>query len=422
MTSAQHIHIMGLGVAEKAHLSLEAEKALKASKLVIGSERQLQTIKAFFPEHGLADISFTVLPKLSELKALIEAAGEQAVTVLASGDPLFYGIGKWFGKHFVAENLSYYPGVSSVQAACHQLGWSLQDVEVLSLHGRPLDKIRTQLKAHTKLAILTDKFSQPEELAEECWLAGFEQSRIWVCENLGYAQQRVQEFDVQTLLEETFDFDLLHVTLIDVQGVGGFLPNFPGIPDHHFITGEVPGKGMISKREVRLQILSMLQASNTDVVWDIGAGCGGVAVELAYWNQQLNVHAIECHAQRLQYLQQNRSRFGVVSNLHIVEGRAPECLEALPLPNKVFIGGSDGELNSLLQQLWPLLPVNGVIVASAVIAGSKNILNSFALTLPAAQVECVELAVKRGSIEEGSLAFQGKLPVEIYKFTKVDKA
>ncbi|NRB38451.1 MAG: precorrin-6y C5,15-methyltransferase (decarboxylating) subunit CbiE [Pseudomonadales bacterium] len=411
------IHIIGLGVSEKAELSSSAQEALLGSSVVVGSQRQIEVVRSLFSEK--TDVEFVVLPKLAQLKALIEQHAEKEIAVLASGDPLFYGIGRWFGKSFEAEHLSFYPAVSSVQAACHSVGWSLQDVDVLSLHGRSLDKIRTRLKSNSRLAILTDKNSQPEDLAEECWLAGFEQSRIWVCENLGYQQEKIREFSVVELLEDEFEFDALHVTLIETKGMGGFLPNFPGIPDQHFITGEVPGKGMISKREVRLQILSLMQPANDDVIWDIGAGCGGVAVELAYWNERVAVHAIEFHSQRLTYLNQNRQRFGVVSNLHIVQGRAPDCLGDLPLPNKVFIGGSDGELNTLLNQVWQMLPENGVLVASAVMASTKKQLQDFALTLSAKQVECVELAVKRGTLnEQGELEMQGKLPVEIFKFTK----
>mgnify|MGYP000129670695 CR=1 FL=1 len=418
---AKMIHIIGLGVAENAELAAQAQAALLAADIVIGSERQIDVVRSLFTKDSV--VEFLFLPKLSELKTVINSAAEKTIAVLASGDPLFYGIGRWFTKHFAAQQLHFYPAVSSVQAACHQLGWSLQDVDVLSLHGRPLEKIRLHLKAQSKLAILTDKNSQPEDLAEECWLAGFEHSSIWVCEKLGYADQTVREFSVQELLEESFDFDPLHVSLIDLKGEGGFLPNFPGIPDHHFITGTVSGKGMISKREVRLQILSMLQAANEDVIWDIGAGCGGVAVELAYWNQRIAVHAIECHEQRLLYLQQNQQRFGVVSNCHIVAGRAPECLTTLPMPNKVFIGGSDGELQALLQQVWQLLPIGGVIVASAVIEGTKQQLQAFALSLLPAQVECVELAVKRGSINaEAELDFKAKLPVQIFKFIKTGES
>ena len=411
------IHIIGLGVAEQTQLSVAAEQALQRSAVVIGSERQCSTL-------SLSGLNVIPLPKLSALKALLKTYEGMDVAILASGDPLYYGIGRWFTKNFRIEQLTFFPAISSVQAACHRQGLSLQDVSVISLHGRPLEKIRSQLKANKTLVILTDKNSQPQILAEECQAAGFSQSQITVLENLGYQQEgrqeRKQSFSVDELLSQPGKlFDPLHVTIINVVGKGGVLPEFPGFPDSHFVTGEEPGRGMISKREVRLTILSYLQPTKDDVIWDIGAGCGGVAVELAYWNEHATIYAVECHQQRLHYLQQNRQRFGVVQNLHIVEGRAPEVLADLPVPNKVFIGGSNGELEKLLQGVWEALPEKGMLVASGVIENTKKQLQRFAKGLQPQQLESVELAVKRGHLDNGDLQFVPKLPVEIFMFKKM---
>ena len=152
-------------------------------------------------------------------------------------------------------------------------------------------------------------------------------------------------------------------------------------------------------------------------------GCGGVSVELALWQPQAKVYAIEFHQQRLAYLQQNREHFGVVKNLHVIEGRAPEALAELPAPNKVFIGGSDGELQPLLTKIWQQLPDDGVLVASGVIDSTKQQLQAFAKTLLPTQVESVELSVKRGELEindaeQNDIVYTAKLPVEIFKFTK----
>lgn len=416
------IHILGLGVSEQAVFTGDALKALKQSNLIIGSQRQLDVVNPLLDD-GNAVVERVVLPKLSELKALIENRLDESIVVLASGDPLFYGIGRWFGKIFSSEELAFYPGVSSVQAACHRQGLSLQDVCVLSLHGRSLEKIRTKLKAKSTLVVLTDKKSQPQVLARECAAAGFSESILSVYENLGYEKEASHTFSVDELLSSPDRiFDPLHVTIIQVRGEGGVLPEFPGIPDAHYSTGAEPGKGMISKREVRLAILSHLQPTKGDVIWDVGAGCGGVAVELAVWNEDVSVHAVECHSDRLACLVENRSRFGVVSNLHIHEGRAPEVLACLPKANKVFIGGSDGELKNLLVLAWQQLPEDGLLVASAVMEKTKNQLRGFAETLfqedSNVMLESVEVGVKRGQFVDGQLTYVEKLPVEIFTFTK----
>lgn len=414
----QKIHIIGLGVAETAVFSKEAKAALLNADLVIGAERQLETIAAVLSDKTTADT--LLLPKLSDLQGLLEQQTNKIIAVLASGDPLYYGIGRWFTQQFDAQCLSFYPAVSSIQAACHECGLSLQDVEVISLHGRPLEKIRTKLHKNKTLVLLTDKNSQPQILAKECLVAGFSESVLTVCENLGYAQQQVRSFSVTELLtNRALTFDPLHVTVIKVAGVGGVLPEFPGIPDTNFITGAEPGKGMISKREVRLVILSLLQPTADDVIWDIGAGCGGVSVELAYWNDTATVYAVEHNEDRLRYLLANCQRFGVTHNVNIISGRAPKALEDLPKPSKIFIGGSDGELTSLLTQAWQLLPIGGLLVASAVMESTKLQLKTFSENNKDHVVESIEVSVKRGSLQKGEMNYQAKLPVEIFQFKKL---
>ncbi|WP_082354103.1 precorrin-6y C5,15-methyltransferase (decarboxylating) subunit CbiE [Marinagarivorans algicola] len=459
------IHIIGLGVAQTAVLNTTAIQALRTANTVIGAARQLATVGHVINDKKPRCIE---LPRLCELTALIESLAGNVV-VLASGDPLYYGIGRWFTQRFAAVQLRFYPAVSSVQAACHRLGLALQDVEVLSLHGRPVEKLRTKLKANKHLLILTDKNSHPQRLAQECLAANYPDTQISICENLGYndigcndidnndltnketsskktssqnqapdniqcKQERVSTWPAQALANSTQVFSDLHVTHLHVRGHGGVLPEFPGIPDHHFQTGAAPGKGMISKREVRLAILSMMGVCAQDVVWDIGAGCGGVAIELALWNEQANIYAIECHTQRLAFLRQNQQHFGVVQNLHVIAGRAPAVLVNLPAPNKVFIGGSDGELEALLHSAWAVLPDHGVLVASGVIERTKHILQRFADDIlnaqinsapvkspkssVASQVESIELGVKRGEKVDGRMQYVAKLPIEIFKFTK----
>ncbi len=475
------VHIIGLGVAQTAVLNTAAVQALRTANTVIGAARQLATVGHIIKDKKPRCIE---LPKLCELAVLIESlVGD--VVVLASGDPLYYGIGRWFTQRFAAAQLRFYPAVSSVQVACHRLGLALQDVEVLSLHGRPVEKLRTKLKANKHLLILTDKNSNPQRLAQECLAANYPDTQISVCENLGYSsagysnadnngldknhlkntaagskktgsqnqapnntqrkQERVSTWQAQALANSAQVFSDLHVTHLHVRGHGGVFPEFPGIADHHFQTGAAPGKGMISKREVRLAILSMMGVCAQDVVWDIGAGCGGVAIELALWNEQANIYAIECHTQRLAFLRQNQQHFGVVQNLHIIAGRAPAALADLPAPNKVFIGGSDGELEALLHTVWAALPDHGVLVASGVIERSKHILQRFADDIfnaqinsaqvnnaevnnaeshnlvkqsVASQVESIELGVKRGKRVDGRMQYVAKLPIHIFKFTK----
>jgi precorrin-6Y C5,15-methyltransferase (decarboxylating) len=424
------IHIIGLGVTEHAELNRSARIALEGSNWVVGSARQLQVIEHLKPE----TTQTLLLPPLRELSTWLESIEpSDKVSILASGDPLFYGIGRWFSKHYPADKLSFYPAVSSIQAACHALGLSLQDVDVLSLHGRPVAQIRKTLKPAQTLVVLSDKKSVPQILAQECINAGFEKSVITVCETLGYPEQKISRFEVSHLSELEQLFDPLHLSVIEVQGTGWVLPSFPGIPNENFIT-EVTDTGtaeknqaknnsaMLTKREVRLAILSLIQANNSDVIWDIGAGCGSVAVELAYWNKQVQVHAVEHHEARLACLEANRDRFGVISQLNIIAGSAPEKLSGLPDPTKVFIGGSGGSLPEILALVWQKLPIGGVLVASAVTEATKQHLFQFMNTRESVQdvdVETLQINVSKGSKLAGQLLYRPSLPVTLIKFMKL---
>ncbi|WP_051227952.1 precorrin-6y C5,15-methyltransferase (decarboxylating) subunit CbiE [Oceanospirillum beijerinckii] len=483
------LHIIGLGVSDTARLSDEAVIALQSCDAVYGSDRQLATVSGYLVT-GSKDASFSggvictesarcpesragtdavgtdktaylndnsvshpavsipdlcALPRLTELKDQLtdRLSDDQTICVLASGDPLFFGIGRWLKQHFEQWGISFYPAVSSIQAACHKLGLSLQDVQVVSLHGRPLISLRRHLKQNQTLVMLTDKHSYPESIVQECLTAGFTGFTLTVCEDMGYPQERVTTVEVsseqQIDLSALSDVSPLHVSVLQLKQVRTelaqssqtqseqsqpdrvYLPEFPGIPDQHFITDGPAGKGMITKREVRLNILSLLQLAKGDVLWDIGAGCGGVAVELSYWQPGAEVWAIEHHPERLVCLEANRERFGVVSNLKVVTGRAPEALYDLPTANKTFIGGSDGELPKLLDLCWQQLPDQGVLVASAVTENTRqHLLNFYQQRQQAtdAQLDTLQVAISKGAELAGQLMYRPTLPVTLFRFEK----
>ncbi|WP_240923690.1 precorrin-6y C5,15-methyltransferase (decarboxylating) subunit CbiE [Psychromonas sp. SA13A] len=443
----REIAVIGLGVTENAMLSEQALLALQSADLVIGSERQLLTLEkqlAFQPKvealtegeqqqvEPKAEVlppRTEIIPKLKQLKALIET--EQKVVVLGSGDPLYYGIGTWISKNFHDAAVRFFPAVSSITQACHSLSIAQQDVNVVSLHGRPLAKLKVELKAQQTLLLLTDKDSMPQHIAAICEQTGFTQAEIIVCERLGYSQQKISRFSVSELLTAESEgnlqtFDALHVSFVICGANKGYLPEFPGIKDTDFETGELGSKGMISKREVRLAILSLLQPSKNDIIWDIGAGCGGVAVELAYWQPQAKIYAIEHNQARFDCLLQNQQKFGVVNNLSTQFGRAPEVLSKPPFSEqpaakKIFIGGSDGALPMLLETLWDKLPEGGQIVVSAVMERTKSQLFDFYSIrdkVADSELETLQVAVNKSRTLGGQLAYKPALSVSLFSFTK----
>lgn len=420
------IHIIGLGVNAKANLDESAQAALanlSEQDIVLGSPRQHDTISTYIHVGKVCD-----LPKLKQLEKDFETwqqQGVKQVAVLASGDPLYYGIGAWLMRAFPAEQLCFYPNVSSIQAACHRLGLSLQGVQVVSLHGRPLASLRRHLQSNRTLALLTDQYSQPQHIAQECVQAGLDESEIIVCEALGYQQEKVRHFVAKDLINTDLEFDPLNVIVVKASQQVSFYPTAPGIPDANFVTDKGDGKGMITKREVRLAILSYMNIDDGDTVWDIGAGCGGVSVELAYWHPRSRVVAIEHHPERLTCLTANQERFGVVQNLSIVAGRAPDVLVDLPsqidTPNKVFIGGSDGELSDLMTQVWARLPVGGSLMVSAVTEDTKFQVIQFAQVREVANdadEQSLQVSVAKGERLAGQRLYRPSLPVTLFHFTK----
>ncbi len=432
------IHVIGLGAAEQAVLTANAMQALDNSQVIIGSPRQLETVSIYLNSDSefVAQPRLIELPKLNELKELLtelstHQASDLQISILASGDPLYFGIGRWLSKQSDISELSifselcFYPGISSIQAACHKLGLSMQDCDAISLHGRPVETLRSLIRHNQTLVILTDKHSQPKRLAQECSDMGYQNAKITVCEDLGYEKEQVRSFSIETLLtdspaEPNLNFSDLQVTVIET-GISQLMPQFPGFNDELFITGKEAGKGLITKREVRLAVLSLLQPSRGDVAWDVGAGCGGIAVEWAYWNKQGQVLAIEHNDQRFDCLQQNSQRFGVVDNLKPIQGRAPAVLDTLPQANKIFIGGSDGEMSELLAFCWMQLPEQGVLVVSAVMETTKQQLLTFRdelLMVGNAVIETSQVAISRGEELAGQLVYRPNLPVTLFRFQK----
>lgn len=421
------IHVIGLGVSAQANLDLEAQAllaSLTVADKVLGSTRQLATLT-----HSPCQAQPQALPKLSELADYIARWQQQGVTklaVLASGDGLHYGIGAWLGR-FAQGNpriskIRYYANVSSVQVACHRLGLAMQDVQVVSLHGRPLASLRRYLQPNRCLILLTDSLSQPQHIAQELVQAGLDESQLQVCEALGYEHEKLTGYCAKELAELDDEFDPLNLVVVTTSGQRSFYPSAPGIAETSFVTDKGQGKGMITKREVRLAALSYLAPDAEDVVWDIGAGCGGVSVELAYWQAKAKIYAVEHHPERLACLEENRQRFGVMQNLHIIAGRAPQALAELPLPNKVFIGGSDGTLDSLLAQVWSLLPVGGCLVVSAVTENSRcqlmGFMNARDLAADAAE-DGLQIATSKSERLAGQRIFRPSLPVNLYQFIKI---
>lgn len=406
------ITVIGLGICQPPLLNAKALSALGSCDCIMGSPRQLESMAhaQVVANQSRTQPASLCLPKLKHIAH--EIKGFDHVVILASGDPLLFGIGKYLQSEF-GDQVTCISGVSSLQGACELTGLSLQDAQLVSLHGRPLNHLKRHLQPHRTLLILTDQNSHPQAIAKVLVAANLGLSKIHVCERLGYEDQNQQQFIAQDLATNSTPFASLHVSVVHTLGIGHVMPNFPGIEDAHFVTDGESGKGLLTKREVRLNILSLLQPAPQDIAWDIGAGCGGVTIEWALWNPQGQVYAIEHHDQRIACLEANKEAFGVSANLSVIQGRAPDCLKELPFPDKIFIGGSGGELSRIMQLAWQLLKPGGRLATSAVTEPSKAALRQFSLHIEQQPADYLQVAISRHDTIAGQDLLRPALPVTL---------
>ncbi|ALA58020.1 bifunctional cobalt-precorrin-7 (C(5))-methyltransferase/cobalt-precorrin-6B (C(15))-methyltransferase [Nitrospira moscoviensis] len=359
MSPRRAITLVGIGDDGCVSLTSRAVSAVTKAGVLVGGERHLE----FFPQfHGerivLKGGLSTVLDRVAEL------AEEQNVCVLASGDPMFFGIGGLVIKRLGAEHVEILPQPSSVQWAFARAGLKWDDAAFLSLHGRSAEGFLTRLKRHAKVAILTDENTSPPVLArrmtehgETAWIA-------WVCENLGGPDERVRRFTVEDLAA-CQDIGPLNVLLLVRSDPSWRVPcTIPFLHEDAFAK-RMPKKGLITKREVRLLSLAAMGIRPDSVIWDIGAGSGSVSVEAALLAPEGRVYAIEVDQEGVEMCRENL-RAHAVDNVRVIAGRAPEVLADLEPPDAVFVGGSKGSIEEIIDIVFDRLQPGGHLVVNAI--------------------------------------------------------
>jgi len=363
------IAVVGIGLDGAEGLSPAIRQMVAQAQVLVGSDRHL----AYFPDHPAEKISLgTITSAIAQIHSHLSSAAPSpgCVVVLASGDPLFFGIGRLLLQHFAPNQLAFYPHLSSVQLAFSRIKQPWQDACLLSLHGRsPELLIQALQRGEPTIALLTDEVQTPGAIARLLQtLALPSRYRLWVCENLGGADETVRSFSPDAMPEDAFapltvvilQRDSEEPTTLSPETLAT-LPTF-GIPDSLFASfGDRPG--LMTKREVRVLALGELSLHGELVIWDIGAGTGSVAVEMARLCPRSPVFAIEKSAAGIALIEQNRQRFQCL-NLTPCHGQAPAALAKLPAPDRVFLGGSGGQLIPILDQVAQVLAPQGIVVAA----------------------------------------------------------
>jgi precorrin-6B C5,15-methyltransferase / cobalt-precorrin-6B C5,C15-methyltransferase len=401
--------VVGIGDDGCAGLTSRAANAVASAHVLVGGERHL----AFFPQWKgerivLKDGLAAALERVAQL------AAEHNVCVLASGDPLFYGIGARVVKAVGAEHVELIPHPSALQWAFARIGLKWDDAQVISLHGRSPEGFVTRLRRLHKVAVFTDEESSPARLAAHLLAHGQAGFRAWVCENLGSDGERVRAFTLEALAATT-DIGPLNVLILERE------PGFRPAPALSFLHEDdfakrMPKKGLITKREARLLSLAHLRVRPTDVVWDIGAGSGSVAIEAAMLAYEGRVLAVECDPEGVAICREN-ARAHAVDNLQVVAGLAPEALADLPAPDAVFVGGSKGALDAIVEVALDRLPSGGRLVCNAITL--ENVSEAYAcLRRRGLHPEVTMLGLSRAEPLARYMRWEAHNPIHIFAVEK----
>lgn len=348
------IYVIGAGVEGQEGFSRRALDLVGQADVLIGGVRQLELFPTFAGE------TLTVGEDLAPVvKCLEQATG--AVVVLASGDPLFFGIGRYLLRNMPDAELEFVPNVSSVQYAFAKIREPWDDAISVSAHGRGMKSAVDQIVAHDKVAILTDEINTPQAIARELIERGRDGYTAYLCEDLGSAEESITHTDLKGLLK--VDAAPLNVLILIKEYEAGGEGAGPclGIPDDEFATV----KKLITREEVRAVSLAKLRLRHDMTLWDIGAGSGSVSIEADHLVPNGRVFAVERNQQCLAYFKKNLQKFHA-RNITLVAEAAPACLDDLPDPDRVFIGGSGGHLWEILSAVDGRLPTGGRVVLNAV--------------------------------------------------------
>ena len=371
------VYLVGVGLGNPATMTLAAREAIAASPLLIGAPRLLDGYvgKTLLPLIAAADIA-----------AAIESAQEGPAAVLLSGDVGFYSGAKNLYPLLKDHQVVTIPGISSLVYFCARLHTTWQDAFLVSAHGRS-HNAPGAVQSHEKTFLLTGGTYRAGDLCQQLTEWGLGHVTVHVGERLSYADEAITTGTAQELAGK--EFDSLAVVLAENPAPIRRPLSAPGLPDEAFLRDKVP----MTKEEVRCLSISKLRLEPHHTLWDVGAGTGSVSAEGALAVPEGRVFAIEQKKEAVALLEKNKASLGL-TNLHIVPGSAPEALRDLPAPDRVFLGGSSGNMEAILRCALEKNPAVRVVVNAVTLETTAEILRCFA-ALDLTDTDMVQVAATR---------------------------
>jgi precorrin-6B C5,15-methyltransferase / cobalt-precorrin-6B C5,C15-methyltransferase len=395
------VTIIGTGVSPD-DLTETQRSIIRAADVLVGGKRLLA------PFEDLTCRRFVIDKNLKALGDFLE--GEmtgQTIVVLASGDPLFFGIGAFLIRRLGSDRIRILPNISAVATAFSRLGLPWQEARVISLHGRShTGQLLHDLSVGDTVAVYTDPSHDPAWLAACLMENGLNDVTFTVLEQLGTPSERITRTTPEGARVQTFSE--LNLVVLQPDSKRQTRPAlFPGMPDDWF----AHEKGLITKAEVRAVTLSRLRLFDRAIFWDLGAGSGSVSIEAGQAITRGSIFAVEQHASRIAHIRENITRFGI-GNIKVVEAHLPEGLGDLPDPDRIFIGGGGENLAQIIHVATDRLTESGIIVVNTVLIDNlttaRTVLDDLGF-----DVDMVQIQVSRGKPMPYSQRFEAANPVWI---------
>ncbi|MBU3261670.1 precorrin-6y C5,15-methyltransferase (decarboxylating) subunit CbiE [Roseovarius sp. PS-C2] len=394
------LHIVGIGEDGLAGLLPATRAVVEAAEVIVGGERHHKLAESVGAERIAWPSPFDAL--IGTLNGL----RGRRVVVLATGDPLWFSVGARIGREIDPAQITYHPQLSAFQLAAARMGWSLADVETLTVHGRPVEQMIAFIQPDARLLILTTGAETPARIAAFLAERGFGQSKMSVLANMGGADEARIDGVAEAWDHTVPEFNTLAVECIAAPDAA-LLPRVPGLPDDLF-----RHDGTMTKQEVRAVTLAKLMPMRGALLWDIGTGCGSVAVEWMRGARYARAIGIEPRADRREMAAANALALGV-PRLELVEGHVPQALEGLAAPDAVFIGG--GLSRETFEAAWVALRPLGRMVCNAVTLESEALLVALHKDYGG---QLVKLSVNRAAPVGGLTGWRPLMPVTQWSLVK----
>jgi precorrin-6B C5,15-methyltransferase / cobalt-precorrin-6B C5,C15-methyltransferase len=398
------IVLVGIGADGWPGLASRARAMVETAGVVIGGQRQLDLL----PDTVVAERVSWPSPLRPVVHELVDRHRSRGLVVLASGDPMFFGIGRALVEEVGPQSLQVLPHPSSISLACARLGWPVEDTDVVSLVGRPLASLTMSLHDRRRIVVLSNDAMTPTSVAKLLTDKGFGGSTLTVLERLG-APGEVRRSGVA----QTWDAELgdpLNVLAVECRLSPGATRHglAPGLADAAY-----DDDGQLTKREVRAVTISSLAPAPGELLWDIGGGAGSIAIEWMRAHRTCRAIAVESDDERAARISRNAEALGV-PGLQVVIGRAPAALAQLPSPDAIFIGGGL-TAEGMIAAAWAALKPGGRLVANTVTLESEALL---AQCYARHGGELIRLATSRAKAVGGFTGWELAMPVTQWSVTK----